>query len=66
MSYAMDERQASRENGQYKKMFRCEVCKKPLGADYYSAPSSGITGKGLTLCKVCCKAWEMADELESE
>jgi len=66
MSYAMNERQAARENGQYAKMFRCEVCNKPLGANYYSAPSSGITGRGLVLCKSCCKAWEKADESESE
>lgn len=62
MSYAQEERQRTRENGRYAKMRKCEVCGKPLGANYYSALSSAFTGKGLVLCRRCCAAWEAGEK----
>lgn len=60
-SYAMDVRQTTRENGRYSDMNKCEVCRKPVGERYYSALSANDTGRGLVLCKACCKAWDAAD-----
>jgi hypothetical protein len=59
MSYAMDERQATRKNGKYSKMNKCEICQKSVGASYFSADDCDETGKGLVLCKTCCKAYNL-------
>lgn len=53
-SYAQDERQRSRgRNGQYTDMARCEICNKPVGANYCSDTrvDTRFGGLGLSLCK---------------
>jgi transcription elongation factor Elf1 len=59
LSYSMTERQQARKHGKYIKMFICENCNKPIGASYFSLPDCDITGKGLILCKQCCKKLEL-------
>lgn len=42
------------KNGKYKRMYRCEVCGKALGEDYYSDPRCNTHGGyGQIICKKC-------------
>jgi hypothetical protein len=63
-SFAQSERQAARrKDGHYAAMNECEVCGKPLGSRYFSAVNSNETGRGVCLCKKCCKAWDATADL---
>jgi hypothetical protein len=57
-------RQATRKgDGSYKKFHRCELCRKPTGAVYYSDRrcDHGWHGVGLVLCVTCCKFLDTQD-----
>lgn len=59
-SLAYKSRQKTRKNGRYTEMYKCEVCNKSIGENYYSLPNTHdrfcrkIGIDGLSLCGKCC------------